>query len=100
MIATCDRTDCDRFIILLQTGKPKLSDADAVVVARSWFPVQQKITKELLEQQADEYALEQLPAGKLCVALIHFGRELVENNCVTLKRPAGLVRTDVLRCID
>ena len=82
-------------------GKPKLPEADAVVVARSWFPQDQKITRELLEQQSDEYALIVPPAGtKLREALVHFGNELVENHCVLLKQPAGLTRSDVKRLIQ
>ena len=81
----------DEFLIPLQTNKPKLPDIDAVVVARSWFPLQQKITVKKVEEESDEYGLLPPPKGaKLREALIHFGNELVDNECVMLKQPAGL----------
>ena len=91
----------DEFLIPLQTNKPKLPDIDAVVVTRSWFPLQQKITVKKVEEESDEYGLLPPPKwAKLREALIHFGNELVDNECVTLKQPAGLTRSDVTKLLD
>ena len=53
----------DGFLILLQTDKPKLPDIDAVVVARAWFPLQQKITAKKVEEESEEYGLLPPPKG-------------------------------------
>lgn len=81
--------------------KPGLIDSDAVVVARSWFLVGKKVTVEDVTTNCDEYALEPLPPGtKLRQALIHFGHELVNNECVRLSKPAGITREDIVKLIN
>jgi len=62
-----------------------------VVVARSWFPLDQKITKGTTWAVVRRICLIVPPVEtKLREALVHFGNELVNNHCVLLKQTAGL----------
>lgn len=54
-----------------------------------------------VEQQCEEYGLLPPPGeAKLREALIHLGQQLIENECVSLKRPAGLSHSDVIKLLE
>ena len=59
------------------------------------------ITARIVEECAcEENGLSEIDSNsKLRAALIHFGNELVENNLVELKKPAGLSRDDIVRSV-
>ena len=85
---------------ILQGGKPKLQDGDAVLIGRSWFSSGEKITLQKITEECDEHGLiEVADNSKLREALIHLGNELVENGLVELKKPAGITRSDIVRLV-
>ena len=85
-------------MLIFQGGKPKLQDGDAVLIGRSWFKSGEKITVEKISEQCEEHGLAEIDDhSKLREALIHLGNELVENELVELKKPAGITRSDIVR---
>ena len=51
-------------------------------------------------EECEDNGLSEIDSNlKLRAALVHFGNELVENNLVELKKPAGLSRDDIIRLV-
>lgn len=68
-----------------------------MLVGRSWFKLGEKITPARIAEECEENGLSEIDSNlKLRAALVHFGNELVENNLVELKKPAGLSRDDIV----
>ncbi len=76
-----------------------MSERDLSVVAKAWFPLEVSARLNVGKIQMEIQALGLLkPATKRCSltkALVHFGRELIENKLVKLVKTAQLTRSDV-----
>ena len=70
-----------------------------MLVGRSWFNLGEITTARIVEECEDNGLSEIDSKSKLRAALIHFGNELVINNLVELKKPAGLSRDDIVRLV-
>lgn len=71
-----------------------------MLVGRSWFKLGEKITTARIVDECEENGLSEIDSNsKLRAALVHFGNELVENNLVELKKPAGLSRDDIVHLV-
>ena len=71
-----------------------------MLVGRSWFNLGEKITTARIVEECEDNGLSEIDSNsKLRVALIHFGNELVKNNLVELKKPAGLSCDDIVRLV-
>ena len=87
--------------MIMQGGRPKLQEGDAVLIARSWFEVGTKVSvnKVAEDPECDDLGLVPLEEQmKLRAALAHLGNELVDNKLVNLKRPAGIIIEDIEFC--
>lgn len=68
-----------------------------MLIARSWFCAEEKVTLSRIAQECDDQDLVELDEKlKLRGALIHLGNDLVENGLIQLKKPAGISRTDII----
>ena len=71
-----------------------------MLIGRSWFKIGEKITLARIAQECDDHGLMEVDDQlNLRGALIHLGNELVENNLVELKKPAGITRSDIVRLV-
>ena len=67
--------------MIMQGGRPKLQEGDAVLIARSWFEVGTKVSvnKVAEDPECDDLGLVPLEEQmKLRAALAHLGNELVD----------------------
>lgn len=82
--------------LCIQGGKPKLQEGDAVLIARAWFNVGEKLTVSKIIEECDDLGLAPPEKQmKLRAALAHLGNELVDNQLLNLKRPAGITVKDI-----